>query len=157
MTEDEPEVFEFEGTIEAAPRGGAWIRFPFDPAEAFGTRRSVRVIAHYDDYRAESNVVSMGGGPVLGVHKGTRQAIGKDVGDTVRVRLCADTRPRTIAIPAELKEAFEASPAVRTRYQDLSFTHRKEFAEWVGGAKKPETRVRRAQKAVDMILTGIKP
>lgn len=157
MTEKAAERFEFEGVIEAAPRGGAWVRVPFDTTDAFGTRRSVRVIALYDGHQAESNVVSMGGGPVLGVHKATRKAIGKDIGDRVRVVLRADTRPREVEIPMELVNAFQGAPTAEARFQKLSFTHRREFAEWVGNAKKAETRLRRAGKAVEMILSGQHP
>jgi len=42
----------------------------------------------------------------------------------------------------------------RRRFAELSFTHRREFAEWVGGAKKQETRDRRAAKAIEMLLIG---
>lgn len=155
MSDEAKKGFEFEAPIQAAPGGGAWLRVPFDTVEAFGTRRSVRVLVEYDGFRAASNVVSMGGEPVLGVHKATRQAIGKDVGDTVRVRLWADTRPRTVEVPPELNGALNSSDEARERYDGLSFTHRREFAEWVSGAKRSETRVRRAAKAVEMLLAGL--
>ena len=146
--------FEFEGVIEAGPGGGAWLRVPFDTAEAFGTRRSERVSAEYDGFRADSNIVSIGAGPVLGIHKATRKAIGKDVGDTVQIRFAADSRPRTVDVPAELARALGRSPEAEVRYGALSFTHRGEFAQWVGGAKKVDTRMRRADKAVEMLLSG---
>jgi len=147
-------VYEFEGIIEAAPRGGAWIRFPFDTQEAFGTRRSVRVVATYDGHEARSNVVSMGGGPVLGVHKATRAAIGKGVGETVSITLRVDDSPRTVSVPPELQAAFQATPSAKSAFQALSFTHRREFAEWVGSAKRLQTRERRAAKAIDMMGNG---
>ena len=37
-------------------------------------------------------------------------------------------------------------------WSKLAFTHRKEFAQWISGAKQEETRERRAAKAVAMIL-----
>ena len=41
-----------------------------------------------------SNLASMGGRLVLGVHKATLQAAGRDTGDTVRVTMELDPEPR---------------------------------------------------------------
>jgi uncharacterized protein YdeI (YjbR/CyaY-like superfamily) len=41
-------------------------------------------------------------------------------------------------------------------YDDLSFTHRREYAEWVAEAKRQETRDKRAARAADMLREGIK-
>jgi uncharacterized protein YdeI (YjbR/CyaY-like superfamily) len=36
----------------------------------------------------------------------------------------------------------------------MSYTHRKEYADWIEEAKRPETRARRVTKAVGMIREG---
>jgi uncharacterized protein YdeI (YjbR/CyaY-like superfamily) len=36
----------------------------------------------------------------------------------------------------------------------MAFTHRKEYARWVAGAKRDETRQRRVAQAVEMIKAG---
>ncbi len=145
---------EFEGTIEAAGGGGACISVPFDPREVFGTGRSVRVRATYDGFEAKSNVVTMHGRPVLGIHKATREAIGKGPGDTVRVALVQDTDERTVDVPPELATALTRAPALKARYDALAYTHRKEFARWIDEAKRAETRARRLAKALEMIEKG---
>jgi uncharacterized protein YdeI (YjbR/CyaY-like superfamily) len=38
----------------------------------------------------------------------------------------------------------------------LSYTHRKEYARWVGEAKKEQTRMARAAKAVRMLEQGVR-
>lgn len=148
---------QFEALIEEAPRGGACIPVPFDPREVFGTARSMRVVATYDGFEARSNVVTMGGRAVLGIHKATREAIGKGPGDEVRVTLVRDAAPRTVEVPAELVAIFDQDPGSRAAFDRLSFTHRREFAEWVGGAKRQETRDRRAVRTVEMLRTGQTP
>ena len=55
---------------------------------------------------------------------------------------------------SEYETALAAQPAARERYEALSYTHRREFAEWVAEAKKQETRDRRAAGAVEMLLEG---
>ncbi len=150
------DVIEFEGTIESARGGGACIPVPFDPREVFGTGRSVRVKATYDGFEAKSSVVKMDGRVVLGVHKATRVAIGKDAGDQVRVTLVRDTEERTVDLPSELAGALAGAPELAARFEALAFTHRKEFARWIGDAKRPDTRARRLAKALAMIEEGEK-
>ncbi|MEP6598990.1 MAG: YdeI/OmpD-associated family protein [Actinomycetota bacterium] len=76
-------------------------------------------------------------------------------GATVQVRVELDDAPRTVDIPAELAATLGESPAATAAYDRLSYTHRKEYARWVGTAKRPQTRLDRAAKAVRMLLDGI--
>jgi len=144
-------TIEFDGVIEAATGGGACIAVPFDAKTTFGTARSVRVVATYDGHEASSNVASMGGRTVLGIHKATREAIGKGPGDGVRVTVRKDESERVVEVPPELDAWFRAEPNVRALYEGLSFSHRREYAQWVSEAKRHATRDRRAAKAVAMI------
>jgi uncharacterized protein YdeI (YjbR/CyaY-like superfamily) len=57
------------------------------------------------------------------------------------------------AIPPELQALLAKNPAVKSAFDALSPAHRKEYADWVAGAKKPETRLVRAEKAVAMVLS----
>lgn len=95
-----------------------------------------------------------GGMHILGIRKATRQAIGKDVGDDVEVTITRDTAPRTVTVPEELIRALEGAPEAAERFESMSYTHRREYAEWVAEGKKQETRDRRASRAVDMIVEG---
>jgi len=51
-------------------------------------------------------------------------------------------------IPAELAAALAAAPDAAAVFEALPPSHRREYVEWVAEAKKPETRVARAQKTV---------
>ena len=149
------EVRAFEATIEAGARGGACVEIPFSVKEVWGTGAQVKVRATFDGFDYRGSLAPMGQGRhMLGVRKDVRAAIGKDVGDLVTVTLVRDTEPRTVQIPAELAEALDSAPDAAARYEALSFTHRREFAEWVAGGKKQETRDRRSLKAVEMLRTG---
>ena len=81
-----------------------------------------------------------------------REKIGKGIGDTVAVVLERDTDERVVELPPELKAALRTSPEAARRYETLSHTRRKELAGCVAAAKQPETRLRRAEKAVREIL-----
>jgi len=151
----EGEVCAFEATIEAGARGGACVAIPFSVREIWGTGGQVKVRATFDGFDYRGSLAPMGQGRhVVGVRKDVRAAIGKDIGDVVSVTLVRDTEPRTVQIPAELAGALESAPEAAAHFETLSFTHRREFAEWVAEGKKQETRDRRSRKAVDMLRTG---
>lgn len=78
------------------------------------------------------------------------------VGDRVRVEIRLDDAPREVALPAELVEALAGAPDAAGYYEGLSYTHRTEYARWVGEAKKADTRVSRAAKAVTMMRQGVR-
>lgn len=143
----------FEATIEAGRGGGALVHVPFDVKETFGSGRP-RVRVLFDGHEYRGSIANMGTGHCIGIRKDIRAAIGKDVGDRVRVEVALDTAPRTVSVPPELAAALSAAPDAKARFEGLSYTHRREFAEWVTEAKKQETRDRRAAKAVAMIRAG---
>jgi uncharacterized protein YdeI (YjbR/CyaY-like superfamily) len=101
--------------------------------------------------------MAMGEGRVcVGVHKATREAAGVGVGDTIHVELERDERERVVEVSPELEAALAGDAGARPAFDRLSFTHRREYAEWVGGAKRPETRERRLVKPVEMLRAGVK-
>ena len=79
---------------------------------------------------------------VMVVNKATRTSLGKDAGDTVEFDLERDERSRSadVVIPPELAEALDADAAAKAAFEALAPSHRREFAEFVAEAKRPETR-----------------
>jgi bacteriocin resistance YdeI/OmpD-like protein/uncharacterized protein DUF1905 len=133
-------------------RDGAMCFIPltFDPKAVFGkVRAPVKVTVNGYTYR--STIAAMGGPPCLPFRKSNREAAGLEGNETVKVRLDLDTEVRDVAPPADFVKALKAAPPAWDRYQELSFTHRREHVEAIVGAKKPETRTRRIVNAVRMI------
>lgn len=146
------EYWEFDAVIEAGRGGGAMVHVPFKVRELFGTGAQVKVHASFDGEPYRGSLAPMGGGRhALGVTRTIREAIGKDVGDEVHVTFRRDTEERTVVLPPELVAAFAGSPAAQRRYEGLSHTHRREYAEWVAEAKREETRKRRAARAIERL------
>ena len=54
---------------------------------------------------------------------------------------------------AENRAAFKADPALGERFASLSFTRRRELAEPISDAKRPETRARRLEDALKRLRT----
>ncbi len=144
----------FTAVIESAGGGGAFVSIPFDVEKAFGRKR-VKVQATIDGVHYRGSIMNMGGPcPMLGVLKQIRAAIGKDIGDVVEVTVVEDTEPRVVDVPPDLAAAITADTAAAATFERLSYTHRKEYVQWVQEAKKAETRERRIAKAVTMLAEG---
>ena len=65
-----------------------------------------------------------------------------------------DLAPAELAVPAALAQALEQHAAAATRFKALSPSCRREYIEWIGGAKREETRAKRAAEALEMIVQG---
>ncbi len=55
------------------------------------------------------------------------------------------------SIPEELKAALASSPAALKNYQNMAPAHRLMYAGWVSTAKRPETRMKRAEKSIELL------
>lgn len=139
----------FKGTLQRAGPAG-YIELPFDPKEAFGkVRAPVKVTLN--GYTFRTTIAAMGGPPCIGIRTSYREAAGLEGGEKVEVRVALDDEPRVVTPPADLVKALKAAPPAWDRWRELSFTHQREHAEAVEGAKKPETRARRIANVVAML------
>ena len=146
----------FTATIQNAGGGGAFVEVPFDVEETFGSKRpQIRALIEGVPYRGL--LVRMAGpNHMLIILKGIREQIGKTFGDEVTITFEPDTEPRVIEIPAELKKMFRTEKDAKANFDKLSYTHRKEYVNWINEAKKEETRQNRIVKTIDMLKKGKK-
>jgi hypothetical protein len=137
---------------------------PFGPATAIilsddqvaqlggGKRAAVRVAI--GDRSARLRLAVMGGQNCIGLSKASRAELGVELGDTVTATVSLDDAPRDVVLPDELAMVLVSDSVAAQAFEKLAFTHRKEYATWVGEAKKPETRGRRAAQALEMLRSG---
>jgi hypothetical protein len=126
------------------------IPLTFDPKSVFGkVRAPVKVTLN--GYTFRSTVAAMGGPPCIPLRKSHREAAGLEGGETLEVRLELDTEKREVKPPADFVRALKAAPPAWERWRELSYTHQREYVEALAGAKKPETRARRLESAVQAL------
>ena len=64
-------------------------------------------------------------------------------------------RNKPIVMPPELTEALAANQAAKIRFNAMSKTCRREYADYISEAKREETKSRRVEKIIPMILDSV--
>lgn len=133
------------GTLDATG-----IEIPFDVEAVFGAKRvPVKAVINGAEYRG--SIARMGGKYLLGIPKEFRERAGIAAGEHIVVTLEKDTAERTVTIPDDLAAALKEN-GIAEAFDALSYTLRKENVRSIEEAKASETRARRIQKTIDMLL-----
>jgi hypothetical protein len=139
--------------ISRGPKG-AWTHLdvPFGVEEVWGTRARIAVCGTVNGFPFRSSLFPRGKGAFyMAFTKAMQEGAKARAGDTVSVVMQPDTAPRTVSVPAYLKKALQAAPAQDKLFAALSYSHRKEYVDWIDQAKKPETRAARIEKMLKML------
>ena len=59
-----------------------------------------------------------------------------------------------ITVPSDLKSALSKNSRAHKTFENFSYSHKKEYVEWITGAKRDETRKRRLRTAVQWLAQG---
>jgi uncharacterized protein YdeI (YjbR/CyaY-like superfamily) len=131
-----------------------YICVPESALAKLGTRKRLPVKVRINQYEYRSTVAPMGGEYCIPVRKEVREAAAISAGDPITVTLEADLEPRTVLVPDDLAQSLRAHKRAQAAFEAMSYTHRKEYVEWIGGAKRPETRAKRIGQAIDRLTSG---
>jgi uncharacterized protein YdeI (YjbR/CyaY-like superfamily) len=89
----------------------------------------------------------------LGLTKAVQAQAGVEMGDLVHVVVERDDEERTVEVPDDLVVALRTA-GLEDRFAGLAFTHRREYVNWITGAKRDTTRAQRVAKAIAMVGGG---
>ena len=150
----------FEAQIhQVEGMNAAYIEFPFSVEKLFGTRGQVKVKATFDgkvEYRG--SLANMGRNcHTLGLTKAIRQSLGKNFGETIIVELERDMEVREVFIPEDIQFLLRENPDEEAFFEKLSYTHRKEYINWIISAKRDETRAKRLIQFIEKLQQKKKP
>lgn len=150
------EKITFQAPIITNDRGGAFVEIPFDVEKTYGKKR-VKINATIDGESYRGSLVRMGSPKhILGVLKAIREKISKGAGDVVTITLEEDTAPRVVEVPDYVSDVWKTEAEIWAFFQKLSYTHQREYINWITEAKKEETKQRRILKAIEMMRKGKK-
>ena len=149
----------FEAVLERTQEGmdAAYVEVPFNVEKLYGSKGQVKILATFDGHPYRGVLANMGTGcHILGVRKDIRLAIGKKIGEKINVTIERDTLERIVEVPDELQRLLTKNPKAKSFYESLSFTNRKEYAQWISSAKRPETKTKRLAETLTRLLKGKK-
>lgn len=87
----------------------------------------------------------------LYVHSRIWRPLRLDIGDSVEIMIERDHESREIATPRDLLRALERRPAARAAFRSSTVARQREISNWLVAAKRPETRERRIEQALDTL------
>ena len=155
-----PKAVRFKAKLEPADVG-TFVVIPPEVATALGATGRTSVSGTIDGQPFTNQVMpytfeGSGRRVVMVVNKAVRTSLRKEAGDSVDFVLARDDRSRSasVKVPPELAEALEGDPEARARFDRIAPSHRREYAEYVGEAKREETRRRRAEQTVARLRPG---
>jgi len=144
----------FRTTVERGGKTATGLLVPDEvvAARRAGRRPPVQVTVGGHTYR--TTVASMGGRFLVPLSAENRTAAGVAAGDDVEVDVLLDTAAREVTVPADLVDALEHDDQARQFFDDLAYSHRKEWVRWIEESKKIETRTSRIVRAVESLRAG---
>ena len=145
---------EFRATVVLGGKTATGIQVPDEIVEALGSGKRPPVVVTLGGYTYRTTVAPMSGAFWIPLAAEHREAAGVQADQAVDVSIELDTAPREVPLPDDLAAAF--GDDVRTNFDGLAFSHRKEWVRWVEEAKKPETRATRIEKTVESLRAGKK-
>ena len=130
---------------------------PLEISEALGGETLIRVRGSVGGGPYRSNLAPRGGGAHrLFVHSDIWRKLGIDVGDAVDVEIEGDEQEWEITVPVDLAEAMPEGSEALQAFQALTIPNRKRFIDRIEEAKTPETRKRRIEQGVQLLIERLR-
>lgn len=141
----------FTAEVEQTGKATTGIEVPPEVVDSLGGGKHPKVTVTLNGKTYRSSVASMGGRFLVGVSAENRALTGVKGGDTVDVNLELDTAPREVEVPEDFAAALEVVPDAKAAFARLSYSHKRAHVDAITGAKKPETRRTRIDRAIEML------
>ncbi|KTR74916.1 2-isopropylmalate synthase [Microbacterium oxydans] len=122
-----------------------------DQVASLGAGKAFPVAVTIGGRTARLRLARMGSENMIGFSKAVRADLGLDIGQEIDAVIRVDAAERTVDVPPELAAALDADPALRSAFDALSYSVRKEHARSVAEANQEATRERRITKIVDAL------
>lgn len=141
--------YEFDCEIKQLEGKIKWsvFYFPYSALEAFVSKGNIPVLITVDGHSYEHTLLPSRNGHYLVYNEFIRQAVGKDIGDTVHVTLEKDTKERKYVVPSHIEKILK-DKGVLERFSEQPDYLKREQVNYIEIAKKEETRENRLRKLI---------
>ena len=130
------------------------INVPPEVRDALGGGKNPLVRVTLAGHTWASKIATMGDKLLIGVSADIRRMTGVKGGESHEVEVLLDDKPRIVEAPGDLQAALDADPVAKAAWDRLAPSHKKSHVTAIEGAKAPETRLRRVQKATEALTQG---
>lgn len=146
----------FKASLRLEGKTATGIEVPADVVAALGKGKRPPVYVTIRGYTYRSTVAAYGDLFMLPVSAEVRKQAGVVAGETVEVEVALDEEQRTVVLPNDLAQALAAAPEAKRFFESLSYSQQRRYVLSIEDAKTAETRVRRVERTVAMLLDGRK-
>jgi len=142
--------FEYDGEIEQLEGKIKWsvIYFPYSAAEHFGAKGNIPVYITVDGHSFDHTLLPSKNGHYLVYNEFIRRAVGKEVGDWVRVTLEKDAKKRDVMIPVYIEGALKSAGILELFLEQPDYAKREQI-NYIEIAKKDETKANRINALIN--------
>ncbi|PZS30740.1 MAG: 2-isopropylmalate synthase [Pseudonocardiales bacterium] len=140
--------------LKATLSSKAEVPLSFEQREELGGGVRIPIAGTINGTPFRTTSFRMGDFTGIAFRKETQRAAGVAPGDEIDLEISRDTAERTVEPPPALAAAFGTDPAAKAAFDRMSFTHRREYAEWIADAKQEATRKKRVARALELLRAG---
>ena len=154
------ERLEFRSTLERPEGTGTWtfLSIPIDLTAHYGAAGQIKVRGTIAGEPFRSTALPRGDGThYLVVKSEIRKRIKATAGSVVAVVLERDADERTVDVPDDFRQELSSREPIQFAFDGFSYSHRKEYVDWIESAKTEATRARRIHPALGMIAEKSTP
>jgi hypothetical protein len=145
----------FKARLEGRGPSGAWtfLPIPFNVEKEFGSKALVRVAGTINGSPFRNSIMPEGDGThSMMVSKELQRNAGVSKGGLVAVVMDIDKAERKVTVPSELKTALSEAPSAKEYFEQLSYSCKKAYVDWIEGAKRQETKESRVARSIELLL-----
>ena len=155
MAYKNPGLLKFNGVLKSEETASSnfWIDFPYSTEELFGVTGRVPINATFDGISYRGSLVKYKSTKhLLLIIKSISEQLNKKAGEIVAVTVELDTVERKVELARDILNKLKLHPVAMETWSQLSYSHQREYHQWLESAAKPETRSRRAEKMLKMLI-----
>jgi len=142
--------------LEPGPKDSARVPVPFDPDDAWGTKRLHHVVGTIAGMRVRMTMAQDGAGWSLTLGPARLQQGHLGPGDVVEVVISPEGPQRGDLAP-DLSAALDANPAAGAFFDTLAQFYRNAYLRWIDGTKRrPDVRAERIAEVIRLLDDGVK-
>ena len=146
----------FKTILLQAGKTATGIKIPPGIIEKLGAGKKPPVKVTINGFTYRSTVAVMGGAFMVGVNAENRIGAKVNGGDKIEVTIELDTEERVVAVPADFQKILNKNSEAKKKFATLSYSKQKELVVPIADAKTEETKQRRIEKALSILITAKK-